>query len=201
MPRRVRRKRTHRGAVNFQVITREMCTPGWIKEAMIPDSDVVLFPRKHPCLTTVYAAHVTSGFLCLHDRKSRHQAVRGGERGKNHSTAVGQCPRPPVQLPALWQARHSPFSSFTETHPARSKKVARPPGPVKKKKNRSFSSVTVSLMVEVTVEKQRSAPGSAALELQGSGAPGAPTTFNGFGNPLQAASPFPRSSRNQIACL
>ena len=32
------------------------------------------------------------------------------------------------------------------------------------KKKRSFSSVTVSLIVEVTVEKQRSAPGSAALK-------------------------------------
>ena len=38
------------------------------------------------------------------------------------------------------------------------------------KTNRSFSSVAVSLIEEVTVEKQRSAPGYAALELQGSGA-------------------------------
>ena len=33
------------------------------------------------------------------------------------------------------------------------------------------------------------------------GAPGAPATFNSFGNPLQATSPFPHSSRSQIACL
>ena len=65
-------------------------------------------------------------------------------------------------------------------------------------KVRSFSNVTVSLIVEVTVEKQRSAPQSAALELQGSGAPRAPATFNKFGNLLQATSPFPHSSRNQI---
>ena len=40
-------------------------------------------------------------------------------------------------------------------------------------KNRSLSSVTVSSIVEVTVDRQRSAPGSAALELQRSNAPGA----------------------------
>ena len=35
------------------------------KRPRIPDSDVVLFQQ----LTTVYAAHVPSGFLCLDDRK------------------------------------------------------------------------------------------------------------------------------------
>ena len=68
------------------------------------------------------------------------------------------------------------------------------------KKNRSTSSVTVSLIVEETVQKQRSAPGSAALELQRSSA-GAPATFNSFGSPLQATLSFPPSNRNQIACL
>ena len=46
-----------------------MCTPGWVKEARVPDSDVVLFPEKHTCLTTVCAAHIPSGFLSLDIRK------------------------------------------------------------------------------------------------------------------------------------
>ena len=73
-----------------------------------------------------------------------------------------------------------------------------------KNKIRSFSSVTVSLIEEVTVEKQRSAPGSAVLELQGSGAPGAPAaiklpTHTSWNEPT--TSPFPLNSRNQTACL
>ena len=43
---------------------------------------------------------------------------------------------------------------------------------------RSFSNVTISSIVEVNLVKQRSAPGSAALELQRSGAPGAPDQNN-----------------------
>ena len=54
----------------------------------------------------------------------------------------------------------------------------RPPvlSPARRKRNkiRSLSSVTVSSIVEVTIDNQRSAPGSAALELQRSKAPGAP---------------------------
>ena len=42
----------------------------------------------------------------------RHQGV---QNKKNHSIAVEQWARPPVQLPALWQASHTPFSSFTDT--------------------------------------------------------------------------------------
>ena len=49
---------------------------------------------------------------------------------------------------------------------------------VKKNKIRCFSCVTFSLIVGVTVGKQRSAPGCAALDLQRSGAPGAPDQNN-----------------------
>ena len=48
----------------------------------------------------------------------------------------------------------------------------------------SFSSVTISSIKEVPLEKQRSAPGSAGLDLQRSGAPSAPEQNNsqtGFG--------------------
>ena len=143
-----------------------MCTSGWVKEARVPDSDVVLFPQKHPCLTTVCAAHVHSGFLCLDDRK-----------------------RDDVKLST--RAVASTFKSRMSTRAVACT--------VKRNKIRSFSNVTVSLIVDVKVEKQRSARGSA--ELQGSGAPGAPTTFNSFGSPLQATSSFSPSSRNQIVSL
>ena len=101
---------------------------------------------------------------------------------------MGPWARPPVLLPVLRQARHSPFSSFTPPvlSPARSKvsKATAPP-------HRSWRSS----------RQQHSAPGSAAQELRVSGAPGASATSNSFGNPLQATSPLPHSSRNQFACL
>ena len=43
-----------------------------------------------------------------------------------------------------------------------------------KNKSRSLSSITVSSIVEVTMDNQRSASGSAALELRRSGAPSTP---------------------------
>ena len=37
---------------------------GWVEEARVPVSDVFLFPKKHPpSLTTIYVAHVPSGFV------------------------------------------------------------------------------------------------------------------------------------------
>ena len=174
----------------YQVMTTEMCTPGWAKdarvpdsEARVPDSDVVLFPQKHPCLPTVYAAHVSSGFLCLDDRKRDDNKLFKRKNPQHCSAAVGTSTRAVART----------FKSRTST-----RAVVRT---FKSHKNPSCSSVTVSLIVEVTVEKHRSAPGSAALELQGSGAPRAPATFNSFGSPLQATLSFPPSSRNQIACL
>ena len=41
-----RRDQKSAQAVNFQLIAREMCTPGWAKD-QVPDSDVVLFFRKY----------------------------------------------------------------------------------------------------------------------------------------------------------
>ena len=164
-------------------MTTEMCTPGWAKDARVPDSDVVLFPQKHPCLPTVYAAHVPSGFLCLNNRKRDDIKLFKRKNPQHCREAVA---RPPVLSLARSKVAHPPVLS-----PARSK-VA---------KIVSFSSATGSLIVEVTVEKQRSAPGSATLELQGSGATRTTATFNSFGSPLQATSLFPPSSRNQIACL
>ena len=83
-----------------QVITREMCTPGWDKEARVPDSDVVLFQQEHPCLTTVYAAHVPSRFLYLDDRKRETTSSYSKEKQTN-SIAVRPWARPPVLLPML----------------------------------------------------------------------------------------------------
>ena len=99
-----------------------MCTQGWVKETRVPDSDVVLFPQKHTCLTTVYAAHVPSGFLCLDDRK-RDDIKRFSKEKQNHSIAVGPWARPPELFPALWHASRSHFSSFAPPvlSPTRSK--------------------------------------------------------------------------------
>ena len=136
---------------------REMSTPGWVKEARIPDSD------EKTCLTTVYAAHVPSGFLCLDDKKrettssySKKQHCRGAV---GTSTRAGAC--------ASRQASHSPFSSFTPPvlSTARSKISKATASP-----HRSWRSS----------RQQHSAPGSAAQKLRGSGSPGAPATFNSF---------------------
>ena len=48
------------------------------------------FRKKQTCLTTVYAAHVPSGFLCLNDKKTDDIKLF-----KNHSIAVGLWARPP----------------------------------------------------------------------------------------------------------
>ena len=149
------------------------------------------FPRKHPCLITVYATHVPSGFLCLDDRKrediklfktKKTQHCRGTVGTSTRAIACALASKP---QPLLLLHGHTQHVQKSHVHPAR---------------NRSFSSVAVSLIEEVTVEKQRSAPwicgtGTATIRCR------APATFNSFGNPLQTASPFPHSSRNQIVCL
>ena len=53
---------------------------------------------KKTCLMMVSAAHVTSGFLCLDDRK--RDDTKPFKRNKN-SIAVGPWARPPVQSPVL----------------------------------------------------------------------------------------------------
>ena len=69
-----------------QPTTKEMRTPGWVKEARIPDSD------EKTCLTTVYAAHVPSGFLSLDDRKRETTSSYSNEK----SIAVEPVARPPM---------------------------------------------------------------------------------------------------------
>ena len=80
--------------VNFQLFTRDMRTAGWVKETRVPDSDIVLFQQKRPCLTTVFAAHDPSGFLCLDDRK------RASSTPPMLSPARSKVARPPVLSPA-----------------------------------------------------------------------------------------------------
>ena len=54
------------------------------KEARVPDSDVVLVPQKHPCLTTVYAAHVPSGF-CV--STTGRETTSSYSKRKNHTAS------------------------------------------------------------------------------------------------------------------
>ena len=44
------------------------------------------------------------------DRKNRHETVQNHTKDTRDLWA-----RPPLLLPALWQASHSPFSSFVDT--------------------------------------------------------------------------------------
>ena len=121
-----------------------MRTRCWVKETKVPDSDVILAqttlsqngPRRSCSFGISVLTTRTETTSSCSKRKKQHC-----RRAVSTST------------PALWQASHNDFS-FTPfvLSLARSKK------------NRSFSSVTVSLIVEVTVEKQRSAPASAALK-------------------------------------
>ena len=66
------------------------------------------FLKKHTSLTTVYAAHVPLGFLCLNGRKRDNIKLF---KIKSHSIAVGLWARPPVLSPALSRAGGSSRSS------------------------------------------------------------------------------------------
>ena len=169
-----------------------MRTPGWIKEARIPDSDVVFLPRKHPCIIT----HVPSGFLCLDDRK--RDDIKLFKTKKNtallwNSGHVHPCnclrfgkqataPSPPSRK----HLQH--VQKKSHVHPARSK-------------NKSLLQQCCRLIDrgsdrgEATICSWICGTGTARIRCR------APATFNSFENPLQAASPFPHSSRNQIVCL
>ena len=83
----------------------------------VPDGDVVLLQQKHPCPTTVYAAHVPSGFLYLDDRKG--DDIKLSPPKTKHSIAVGLWARPTVLLTALSQASHPSLCTSTRA-------VARP---------------------------------------------------------------------------
>ena len=136
-----------------------MRTPGWAKR---PGSQTVtsFLSRKN-----IPVSRRSTPLTSLRDSVSRrqeerrHQAIRKEKTTQHRRGSVGTPTR----------AVASTFQSHTST---------RAVACTVKKKNRSFSSVTVSLNVDVTVEKQRSAPGSAAPELQRSGAPGAPDQDN-----------------------
>ena len=68
----------------------------------VPDSNVVLFPQKRTCLTTVCAADVPLGFLCLNDRK---RETTSNYHQKKKNTAF----RRAVARRAC-ASSHSPFS-------------------------------------------------------------------------------------------
>ena len=97
-----------------QLITRKMCTPGWVKEARVPDSDVVLFQQKHHCPTTVNEAHVPSRFLRLDDRKRETTSSYSQETKQEHCReAVGTSTRP-VACTVKNLKSHSSSSSIAE---------------------------------------------------------------------------------------
>ena len=103
----------------YQVMTTEMCTPGWAKDARVPDSearvsdsDVVLFPQKHPCLPTVCAAHVPSGFLCVDDRKRDDNKLFKRKNPQHCRGAVGTSTRAVACALASKPQTHPPVLSF-----------------------------------------------------------------------------------------
>ena len=152
--------------------------------------------QKHHCLTTIYTAHVPSGCLCLEEERDGVKLLKRKNQQHCRGAAVACALVRKAQLLLLL---HGHIHRCCRQHVQKShvQPRCRPP-----KKNIAPSAVSPPhLIVEVAVEKPRSAPGSAALELQGSRAPRAPATFRGFGNSLQATSPLPHSSRNQIVCL
>ena len=91
-----------------------MCTPGWIKETRIPDNDVVLFPQQQTCLTTVYADHIPSGFLCLDSRK-RDDIKLLKRKKNNHSIAVEQWARPRRAIACALASKPQPLRTATKT--------------------------------------------------------------------------------------
>ena len=75
----------------FNSLPRRCAHPGWVKDQG-PRQRRRFFFR-----STVCAAHVPSGFLCLNDRTRRHR--------------IELSARPPVLLPALQHASTAPFWS------------------------------------------------------------------------------------------
>ena len=106
---------------------------------------------------SVRDAQVLALVLCCSDLQVRTSFARpdhlGGGRGRGRLWA-----RPPVLSPRSKVASLPVLSLVWR----------------KKNKSRSLSSITVSSIVEVTIDNKRSASGSAALELRRSDAPSAP---------------------------
>ena len=132
-------------SINFQLVVREMRTPGWVK-TRVPDSDVASSFHCDFCVSMI-AREPTSD--CS---KEQNTALPWG-RGHVHPCCRLALTSEPQPLLIL----HSTFAIAST---------------VKNNEVRSFSSVTVASIVEVTIDNQRPAPGSAALRR--SGTPGAP---------------------------
>ena len=92
----------------------EMCTPSWVKEARVPESDVVLFPQIHTCLTTVNAAHIPLGFLSLNDRK-RDDSICGAVGTSTNAVACFFASQPQL----LFHAHPSELSLSHKNPPHR----------------------------------------------------------------------------------
>ena len=136
----------------FNSQPRKMRTPGWVKRDQGPRqrrhsrtnnpvsqrSTPLTFLRRDFCVSTISGETRSS---CSNRKKTQH--CRGAVSTSTRAVACALASKPRTTSPSL----------LFVLSPARSKK-----------KNRSFNSVTVSLIVEVTVEKQRSAPASAALK-------------------------------------
>ena len=191
---------------HFQVITREICTLGWVKEAGVPESDVFFSQKKtslshdglrRPRSFGISVSTIGRETTSSYSKEKKPTALRGAVGTSTRAVACALASKPQPLLLFHGHIHQCCCQHVQNSHVYPCCRLHN-----QKEQNSLLQQChRVSLIVEVTVEKQRSARESAALELQGSRAPRAPTTFNSFGSPLQATSSFPPSSRNQIACL
>ena len=93
----VRRDQSELKQSIFQVITREMCTPGWVKEARVPDSDVVFPWENKPVSRRSTPLTFLWGFVSATGRETTSSYPNKNK----HSIAVGLWARPPVLSPSL----------------------------------------------------------------------------------------------------
>ena len=178
-----------------QVIAREMCTPGWVKEARVPDSDVVLF-QQETSLSHDGLRRSCSFEISVSRRQEERETTSSSSKEKDQQHCRGAVDTSTRAVACALTSKPQPLLLLhVALHSAR---VARPSvlSPASFKSHQLLLIDRGGNLASNTLH-----PGSAAQELRGSGAPGAPATFKGFGNPSQATSPLPHSSRNQIACL
>ena len=62
--------------VNLQVITREMCTLGWVNETRSQTVTSLIFCKNKPVSRRPTPVTFLLGLLCLTDRKRRHPSTR-----------------------------------------------------------------------------------------------------------------------------
>ena len=86
-----------------------MCTPGWVKEVRVPDSDVVLFPQKHLltflhdfCVSPLTKRETTSS--CSKEKDTLH--CRGAVGTSTRGVALHPCCRLHGQKKSLLQQCH-----------------------------------------------------------------------------------------------